>query len=235
MRAQAGIAVIIPALNEAAAIGRVVSAIPAWVDDVIVVDNGSTDGTGEVARRRGARVIREPQRGYGTACLAGIAALHNPDVVVFLDGDFSDLPQEMGLLVDPIITGEAQLVIGSRVLGPREPGALSPQARFGNWLSCLLVRLFWGARFTDLGPFRAIAYAALLSLGMQDRNYGWHIEMQIKGVSRGLKILEVPVSYRRRIGKSKVSGTVRGVLGAGTKILLTIFREALTRPGMAPK
>ena len=141
----------------------------------------------------------------------------------------------MGLLVDPIVNGEAHLVIGSRLLGERQPGAPSLQARFGNWLSCLLVRLFWGTKFTDLGPFRALAYPALLNLGLQDRDYGWNIEMQIKGVSQGLKILEVPVSYRRRIGKSKISGTIRGVLGAGTKIFFTIFREALPRPKIAKK
>jgi glycosyltransferase involved in cell wall biosynthesis len=227
MRADSVVAVIIPALNEDAAIGRVISAIPPWADEVIVVDNGSTDRTAEVAAANGARVIKEPHRGYGAACLAGIAALPKPDIVVFLDGDFSDSPEEMSFLVDPIIRGEADLVIGSRVRGRRQPGALSPQARFGNWLSCLLIRLIWGFRFTDLGPFRAIRYPALLTLDMQDRDYGWTVEMQVKAISHKLQVIEVPVAYNRRIGKSKIFGTFRGVIGAGAKILFTIFREAL--------
>jgi glycosyltransferase involved in cell wall biosynthesis len=226
VRKDSKVAVIIPALNEEAAIGGVVAAIPAWVDDIVVVDNGSTDATAAIARDRGARVIREPQRGYGAACLAGLAALTDPDIIVFMDGDGSDVPSEMALLVDPIIKNQADLVIGSRVLGAREPGALTPQARFGNWLACRLIHLFWGQRYTDLGPFRAIRRQALAGLDMQDRNYGWTVEMQVKAVRHGLRVAEAPVSYRRRIGASKISGTVRGVLGAGTKILYIIFREA---------
>jgi glycosyltransferase involved in cell wall biosynthesis len=228
MRNKAKVAVIIPALNEEAAIGGVVAAIPAWVDDIVVVDNGSTDATAAIARDRGARVIWEPQRGYGAACLAGLAALTDPDIIVFIDGDASDVPWEMALLVDPIIQGQADLVIGSRVLGAREPGALTPQARFGNWLACRLMYLFWGKKYTDLGPFRAIRRRALAGLDMQDRDYGWTMEMQVKAGRRGLRVMEAPVSYRRRIGASKISGTVRGVLGAGTKILYIIFREAFS-------
>jgi glycosyltransferase involved in cell wall biosynthesis len=229
MRADHIVAVIIPALNEEAAIGRVISAIPPWGDEVIVVDNDSTDRTGEVAAAHGARVLQESIRGYGAACLAGITALQDPDIVVFLDGDFSDSPEEMSFLVDPIIRGVADLVIGSRVLGRRQPGALSPQARFGNWLACLLIRLIWGGRFTDLGPFRAIRYSALLTLDMQDLDYGWTVEMQVKAISHKLRVIEVPVAYNRRIGKSKISGTLRGVLGAGTKILFTIFKQAIAQ------
>ncbi len=226
MRENSKVAVIIPALNEEAAIGGVVAAIPAWVDDIVVVDNGSTDATAAMARDKGARVIREPRRGYGAACLAGLAALTDPDIIVFMDGDASDVPWEMALLVDPIIQGQADLVIGSRVLGAREPGALTPQARFGNWLACRLMYLFWGKKYTDLGPFRAIRRPSLAGLDMQDRDYGWTVEMQVKAVRRGLRVGEAPVSYRRRIGASKISGTARGVLGAGTKILYIIFREA---------
>lgn len=229
MREKSKVAVIIPALNEEAAIGGVVAAIPAWVDDIIVVDNGSTDATAAIAGEAGARVIREPKRGYGAACLAGLAALSDPDIVVFMDGDGSDVPAEMTLLVDPIIQGRADLVIGSRVLGAREPGALTPQARFGNWLACRLIQLFWGRRYTDLGPFRAIRRRALAALDMQDRDYGWTVEMQVKAVRRGLRVGEAPVSYRRRLGASKISGTLRGVLGAGLKILYIIFREAFSR------
>ena len=227
MRAETTVAVIIPALNEEKAIGKVVAGIPSWVDDVIVVDNGSHDQTITVAEASGARVFLEPHRGYGSACLTGIRALTETDIVVFLDGDFSDYPQEMDRLVDPIIAGQADMVIGSRVKGTREPGALTPQARFGNWLACLLMSVFWNVEFTDLGPFRAIAYPALMALEMRDPDYGWTVEMQIKVVKRGLRSIEVPVSYRKRIGASKVSGTLKGVLFAGAKILYTIFRSAL--------
>ncbi len=234
MRASARIAVVIPALNERDSIGKVIDAIPDWVDDIVVGDNGSEDGTAEVAERHGARVVREEERGYGAACLAALAALDAPDVVVFLDGDYSDYPEEMDRLVDPVVSGEAQMVIGSRVRGEREQGALTPQARFGNWLACTLMRLFWGQRFTDLGPFRAIAYDALQDLAMRDRDYGWTVEMQIKALRQGIPSLEVPVSYRKRIGKSKVSGTIRGVIGAGVKILSTIGLAAL-QPRWSPR
>lgn len=230
MRRDRKIAVIIPALNEEDGIGMVLQAIPRWVDDVVVVDNGSTDGTASVARSKGARVIGEPRRGYGSACLAGISALDDPDVVVFLDADFSDHPDEMGTLVDPIIENEADMVIGSRAASRREPGALPLQSRFGNRLACNLLRLFWGVRYTDLGPFRAIRYPSLESLGMRDLDYGWTIEMQIKAARYGLRAMEVPVSYRRRIGRSKISGTIRGTVGAGVKILRVIFRHGIGRP-----
>jgi len=218
---------IIPALNEAASIGEVLADIPRWVDEVVVVDNGSTDNTAQIAAQAGARVVSEPRRGYGQACLTGLAALGACDVVVFLDGDYSDHPDQMHRLAEPIVRGEADLVIGSRVLGRRERGALTIQARFGNWLACRLIRLFWKVRYTDLGPFRAVRYTALKQLGMRDRDYGWTVEMQIQAAQHGLRIREVPVSYRRRIGKSKISGTVSGIIGAGTKILSTIFAAAM--------
>ncbi len=221
------VSVIIPALNEEASLGKVLDAVPDWADQAIVADNGSTDGTPAVAARHGAEVVYEPVRGYGAACLRAMDHLDSPDVVVFLDGDYSDYPEEMHLLVDPVIRKDADMVIGSRVLGRREPGALTPQARFGNWLSCRLMRLLWGVTFTDLGPFRAIRYKTLLKLDMQDPNYGWTVEMQIKAARDGVPSVEVPVSYRKRIGKSKVSGTVRGVFGAGTKILYTIGAAGL--------
>lgn len=226
MRQGARIAVIIPAFNEEHAIGQVLRAVPAWVDETVVVDNGSSDQTAAVARSHGARIVREPLRGYGQACLAGIATLSEADVVVFVDADFSDHPDEMDRLVDPILRREADLVIGSRTRGVCDPGALTSQARFGNWLACHLIRLFWGVRFTDLGPFRAVRFAALRRLNMQDTNYGWTVEMQVKAAATSLPTREVPVSYRRRIGTSKISGTVRGVLLAGSKILYTIFRAA---------
>ncbi len=225
------VSAVIPALDEEAAIARVVSEIPAGLArEVVVVDNGSTDGTAEAARRAGARVVSEPRRGYGRACLAGIAALaaRPPDVVVFLDADGSDAPAEMPLLLARIEEG-CDLVIGSRVLGNAEPGALAPQARHGNRLACFLIRVLFGARFTDLGPFRAIRYAALRDLGMRDTNYGWTVEMQIRAARAGLACAEVPVSYRRRVGRSKITGTVRGTVGAGAKILWTVFRHALAR------
>lgn len=226
MRNGWSVAVVIPALNEEPSIGRVLDAIPDWVDDVIVADNGSTDRTAAKARTHGARVVHEPRRGYGSACLKAMAALEDPDIVVFLDGDYSDYPQEMDRLVDPIIEDEADAVIGSRVLGNRERGALTPQARFGNSLSCVLIRLIWGVTFTDLGPFRAVKYSTLNALDMEDPDYGWTVEMQIKAARDRVRVVERPVSYRKRIGKSKVSGTVRGVIGAGTKILSTIFLAA---------
>jgi hypothetical protein len=239
MRSGRPIAVIIPALNEEAAIGRVIGEIPDWVDDIVVADNGSTDRTAEVAREAGARVVTAPRRGYGSACQAAIAALRRPEAVVFLDADASDLPSEMDRLVDPILAGDAEIVIGSRVLGRCEPGALTPQQRWGNRLATGLIRLFWGTRFTDLGPFRAVGYATLVDLGMCDPDFGWTVELQVKAARRGLRAVEVPVSYRKRIGVSKISGTVRGVAAAGTKILFTIFRAALqpgySRPGRRPR
>lgn len=228
MRQGQTVAVIIPALDEERAIGRVLSAIPDWVDQVIVADNGSSDATAAIAREHGALVVKQPRRGYGAACLAGLAALGEAKVVVFLDGDFSDHPQQMDRLVDLIIKGRAQLVIGSRVRGQREPGALSPQARWGNWLACLLIRLFWGVRFSDLGPFRAIDREALQRLGMDDRGYGWTVQMQTRAARLGLRCMEAPVDYRRRIGQSHISGTFKGVIAAGGKILFTIAKEALT-------
>lgn len=226
MKEQHRICVIIPALNEEKAIGRVLDDIPDWVDEVIVADNGSSDGTPEVAAAHGARVVHQPQRGYGAACLKGIAALDPCDIVAFIDGDYSDHPQEMGDVVDPIIRNEADLVIGSRVRGELEPGALTPQQIFGNWLACRLMALFWKAEFTDLGPFRAIRTTSLEQIGMVDENYGWTVEMQIKALQHGLRCAEVPVSYRPRIGVSKVSGTLKGTVLAGYTILRVIGLSA---------
>lgn len=222
--ASASISVIIPAFNEEHAIGKVLDEIPGTVSQVIVVDNGSTDETATVAQSRGAVVVNEPIRGYGQACLSGIAALSKPDIVVFLDGDYSDFPDEMPTLYEPIAAGVADLVVGSRVLGQREKGALLPQARFGNWLSTRLIRWLFGVSFTDLGPFRAIDYGALRRLEMEDRDFGWTVEMQVKAARLKLRCVEVPVRYRKRIGTSKISGTFSGSLRAGHKILWTIFR-----------
>ena len=223
------IAVIIPALDEEQAIGNVLRDIPDAVQQIIVVDNGSRDGTAEVARSMGALVVEEPRRGYGQACLTGIAQLADPDIVVFLDGDYSDYPEELTDLVEPIRSAEADLVIGSRTLGERERGALLPQARFGNWLSTGLIRLLFGVSFTDLGPFRALRAEALQRLKMQDRDFGWTVEMQVKAARLGLRSVEVPVRYRRRIGTSKITGTLTGTVRAGYKILWTIFRYARYR------
>lgn len=227
----AQVAVIIPALDEEAAVGFVVEQVRAaggaLLREVIVVDNGSRDRTAERARAAGASVTREPQRGYGAACLAGLAALDpEVDLVVFLDADGSDDPGELPLLLAPILAGEADLVIGSRILGTLQPGAMTWPQRFGNWLAPALIRLVWGVRFTDLGPFRAIRRDALESLAMADRDFGWTVEMQIKAARFGLRCCERPVSYKKRIGKSKISGTLRGVFLAGRKILLTIGQEA---------
>lgn len=219
--------VIIPALNEALSIGKVIAAIPQWVDEIIVVDNGSTDKTFEVAKEHGAKVIKEPRRGYGQACLTGMVALEHCDIVVFLDADYSDYPEQMNLLVEPIVDKQAEMVIGSRVKSAKAAQILTPVQRFGNALSCWLIRLLWGGKFSDLGPFRAIRWASLQKLQMKDRNYGWTIEMQIKAVRLDMSIKEVPVSYRKRIGKSKISGTVKGSAMAGIKILSTILKYAI--------
>lgn len=221
--------VIIPAFNEADSIHRVIGDLPSdLIDEVAVVNNASTDATEANARAAGATVLRETRRGYGWACLRGIAYAkqQNPDVVVFLDGDYSDHPEEVRLLLAPIRDGRADFVVGSRMTGTREPGAMLPQALFGNRLACGLMRLFWGGRFTDLGPFRAIRFDALLALDMQDTTYGWTVEMQIKALRSGLRYAEVPVSYRRRIGVSKITGTLSGTLRASYKILWTIARYA---------
>ena len=225
------VAVVIPVFNERDSLPLVVGGIPRdVVGEIVVVDNGSTDDTRLVASGLPVRLVREARRGYGSACLAGIAALEAspPEVVVFLDGDFSDHPEELPRLTGAIAAG-ADLALGSRVLGSREPGALLPQARFGNALACLLILLLFRHRYTDLGPFRAIRWEALRSLGMEDRDFGWTVEMQLKALRRGLTVVEVPVSYRRRVGVSKITGTLSGTLAAGWKILWTIARYGLRR------
>lgn len=224
-------AVIIPAYNEERSISKVIQDIPDWVREVIVVNNGSDDQTAEVARAAGARVLEEPRKGYGYACLKGMEWLANsgtpPEIVVFLDGDYSDFPEEMDAIVAPILAGKADMVIGSRVAELREAGAMTPQQIFGNWLATTLMRLFFGARYTDLGPFRAIRYQKLLEMEMEDKTYGWTVEMQLKATRRGLRTTEVPVHYRNRIGVSKVSGTLKGSIMAGIKILGWIFKYSL--------
>ncbi|HEX9881995.1 MAG TPA: glycosyltransferase family 2 protein [Hyphomicrobium sp.] len=227
MRHGKKIGVVIPALNEEQAIGRVIADIPPWVDEIVVVDNGSHDGTARTAQRAGARVVHEGERGYGAACQAGIRALEAPDIVVFIDGDYSDQPQEMATLTDPIAAGQVDFVVGSRVRGKRGPGALTPQQRFGNWLACRLIHRIWGTHCSDLGPFRAISADALRALDVKDRAYGWTVEMQLRAAESGLRYLEVPVSYRARIGVSKISGTLRGSVLAGITILSVIARSAL--------
>jgi glycosyltransferase involved in cell wall biosynthesis len=227
----ARIAVVIPAWNEQESIGRVIDDIPrAGVRPIIVADNNSTDRTAEVARQRGAIVVPAPRQGYGSACLAGLAFLEalppsdQPHVVVFIDGDYSDHPEQLPLLVEPILRDEADFVLGSRMLKSQPRGALLPQAVFGNMLACFLIRLLFRQTYSDLGPFRAIRWEALRSLRMADTNFGWTVEMQIKAARQRLRIREVAVDYRRRVGRSKISGTVVGSLRAGYKILYTIFR-----------
>ena len=228
---QPQILVVIPAFNEAASIGQVVGDIPSkLVGEVVVVNNASTDATEANARAAGATVIREDRRGYGFACLAGIAYAEakqepdRPDIIVFLDGDYSDHPDQLGEVVRPILEEGCDLVIGSRALGNREKGAMMPQQVFGNWLATRLIRLFYGVRYTDLGPFRALKFDKLLALEMQDQTYGWTVEMQLKAAKKQYRIAEVPVHYRKRIGTSKISGTVKGTLKAGYKIIVTIFK-----------
>lgn len=222
------VALIIPALDEEPVIGSMLESLPAGLFDlVIVADNGSRDRTAEVARRHGAMVTTS-ERGYGAACLAALAALP-PDVgiVVFMQADRSEDPAEAALLTGPIRRGEADLVLGSRVMGNAEPGSLLPHQRFGNWLATTLIRLLFQHTYTDLGPFRAISTDALRRLGMQERNYGWTVEMQVKALQRGLRVREVPVSYRRRAaGRNKVSGNLRASLRAGRVILGTVWRLA---------
>ena len=223
------IRVIIPAFNEQNAVGLVIDEIPEnWVSEVIVVDNGSTDDTFSQAEARRATALKEPARGYGNACLRGMQHIADadtqPDIVVFLDGDHSDYPEQLVDLVHPIINDQADFVIGSRALGSKEKGSMTFQQIFGNWLATSLIRLFYGVRFTDLGPFRAIRYESLLTIGMEDRTYGWTVEMQLKAAKLNLRTLDVPVNYRQRIGVSKVSGTVKGTIGAGYKIIYTIFK-----------
>lgn len=221
---------IIPALNEAGALRQVLEEVPPGVfSEIIVVDNGSTDDTAEVARNAGARVLVEQRRGYGSACLAGISALpREADVVVFMDADGSDLPSDAEALIEPIVQDRADLVIGSRELGASEPGSLSLHQRFGNRLAVGLVSLLYGRRYTDLGPFRAIRRSSLERLAMRDTNFGWTIEMQVKAVQRGLRIVEVPVGYRnRQAGQSKISGSLIGSAAAGAKILWTLAKHAI--------
>ncbi|MDC7994226.1 glycosyltransferase family 2 protein [Altibacter sp. HG106] len=227
------IVVIIPAFNEAESIALVLREIPAEVSHTIVVDNGSTDGTGEVAAKAGAIVVRENQKGYGYACLKGMRYISDhslaPDIVVFLDGDYSDYPEYLTPLVAPIISGAKDLMVGARVANLREAGAMTFPQRFGNSLATFLMRVFFGSRFTDLGPFRAIRYESLRKLNMEDKTYGWTVEMQLKALKKGLRYGEIPVPYRNRIGVSKVSGTVKGAIFAGVKILGWIFKYSLKK------
>jgi glycosyltransferase involved in cell wall biosynthesis len=224
--------VIIPAFNEEEAIASVIREIPSEiVDEIIVVDNNSTDNTSAVARAEGATVLKETRKGYGWACLKGMEFVGSqsedlPDIVVFVDGDHSDFPYQIPQLIAPIIAGTHDFVVGSRALGTKESGSMTPQQIFGNWLATKLMKFIYGSTFTDLGPFRAIKYDSLMALGMRDKTFGWTVEMQIKALKQKLRVTEVAVDYRKRIGVSKVSGTVYGTIMAGYKIILTIFKYA---------
>ena len=219
---------IIPAHNEADSIGHVLNDIPSYVDEVIVISNNSTDATEKVAANLGATVLTESQKGYGHACLKGMSYIagkpEKSDIIVFLDGDYSDYPEEMDLILKPIFEDNRDFVVGARVRQFREKGSMTFPQIFGNWLATTLMRLFFGSRFTDLGPFRAIKYEKLLQLEMEDKTYGWTVEMQLKVLRQKLSYAEVPVKYRNRIGVSKVSGTVKGAIFAGVKILGWIFK-----------
>jgi glycosyltransferase involved in cell wall biosynthesis len=223
------ITVIIPAFNEAPSIGKVIKDIPQIVSETIVVDNGSTDKTSEIAQQVGATVCYEPRKGYGYACLKGLekCAENPPNIVVFLDGDYSDYPEQLTEIVTPIIQNKVDFVIGARVSRLREKGAMTYPQIFGNALASTLMKLFFGAKFTDLGPFRAIRYNKLLALNMSDKTYGWTVEMQLKVLKQKVNYLEIPVKYRNRIGVSKVSGTIKGAIFAGVKILYWIFKYTL--------
>jgi len=222
------IKVIIPAYNEQDSIARVIKDIPAIVNEVIVVSNNSTDSTEENARNAGATVLQENRKGYGYACLKGMAYIGDqntkPDIIVFLDGDYSDYPEQLTEVVAPIVNDNIDFVIGARVERLREQGSMTPQQVFGNWLATFLMKLFFGAKFTDLGPFRAIKYDKLLALKMEDKTYGWTVEMQLKALKQQFSYIEIPMKYRNRIGVSKVSGTVKGSIMAGVKILGWIFK-----------
>jgi glycosyltransferase involved in cell wall biosynthesis len=222
------IRVIIPAYNEQESIGKVIAEIPEIVSEIIVVSNNSSDDTEMVARNAGATVLKENQKGYGYACLLGMnhIAKTAPDteIVVFLDGDYSDYPEELLLLIQPIIADKIDMVIGARVAHLRLPNSMTPQQVFGNWLATFLMKVFFDAKFTDLGPFRAIKYQKLLDLKMEDKTYGWTVEMQLKALKQDFSYVEIPVRYRNRIGVSKVSGTIKGTVMAGLKILGWIFK-----------
>ncbi|QLE00792.1 glycosyltransferase family 2 protein [Galbibacter sp. BG1] len=222
------IKVIIPAFNEEASIGLVIQEIPKIVKEVIVVSNNSTDATEAAAKKAGATVLNENRKGYGYACLKGMEYIaksqEQPDIIVFLDGDYSDYPEELTKVIAPILEDDIDLVIGARKKALREPNSMTPQQVFGNWLATTLMKLFFNAKFTDLGPFRAIKYHKLLALEMVDKTYGWTVEMQLKALKKNLSYVEVPVHYKNRIGVSKVSGTVKGSVMAGVKILGWIFK-----------
>ena len=233
MRHDKFISLIIPALNKEASIAAVLDAVPPWVDEKIVVDNGSTDNTDQVARNHGARTLHEPQAGYGAACLAGITASEHADMIVFLDADLSDDPSVMETLVDPISSGDADMTISDRTATPEGRRVMAFVQIYGNGLACLLMKIFWGYRYHDLGPFRAISRLSLMRLDMSDRDYGWTVEMQIRALKQKLNISQVGVPYRKRLaGRSKISGTVSGVLRAGSIILYVFFRALLHRKGV---
>jgi glycosyltransferase involved in cell wall biosynthesis len=231
---QVRVSVIIPTHNEAQAIGRVLTDLPSdLVTEVLVVDSNSTDGTPDIARKLGARVVHEPRRGYGRACLTGLACASSPDVVVFLDGDYSDRPAELPILLAPITDGRADITLGSRLGKQSIPGALPWHAAFGNRLAAFLIRLLYGLRISDLGPFRAGRADVLHRLDLEETTYGWAVEMILKGALEGFRIVEVPVSYYPRIGKSKISGTLRGTVGAAWFILFLIVRYYFRHPRAA--